>query len=164
MRNDSAKLGQPLLKQDSCRSVAGNGDDVLGAFVLDGTASAIRSAGVVGQELPPQLLYDLAASVLDGIEPRNGVEALLAGQMVTVHAMGIELGRRGLEARSGELAYRYGLLVERLMKTFTRQAETLARLRGQVTRQEFKVEHVTVESGGQAIVGRVGVGDCARRG
>jgi hypothetical protein len=44
----------------------------------------------------------------------------------------------------------YGGLAAKLLRTFTLQTEALARLRGQTGQQTVRVEHVTVEAGGQA--------------
>lgn len=44
----------------------------------------------------------------------------------------------------------------RLGRLFVEQTEALQKLRGQSGQQRVVVEHVTVEAGGQAIVGPVG--------
>jgi len=46
-------------------------------------------------------------------------------------------------------------LAAKVMRTFTAQLEALGRLRGEGTKQVVRVEHVHVETGGQAIVGIV---------
>ncbi len=43
----------------------------------------------------------------------------------------------------------------RLMRVFTEQVETMAKLKGKSSQQQVIVEHVTVAAGGQAIVGTV---------
>jgi hypothetical protein len=57
----------------------------------------------------------------------------------------------------------YGNLGAKLLRTFTAQLEALGRLSGQTTQQTVRVEHVTVESGGQAVVGAVATGSPADR-
>jgi len=42
--------------------------------------------------------------------------------------------------------------------TFTKLAETLAKLKGTVANQTMRVEHVTIAEGGQAVIGNVGKG------
>jgi hypothetical protein len=49
----------------------------------------------------------------------------------------------------------YGNLAAKLFRTFTMQVDALARKRGQIRQQTVRVERVTVEAGGQALVGAV---------
>jgi len=48
----------------------------------------------------------------------------------------------------------YGNLANKLLRTYTAQVEALSRYRGK-GQQTVRVEHVTVQAGGQAIVGAV---------
>ena len=144
----------PQLSRDVLKGAPGNGDEMLGALLIHGAVGAIRSMSGA-HDAPQNAIVDLAASVFSGIGPRNGLEGLLAGQMASTHAMAIEFGRRTLNAQDRELIALYGNLSDRLFRTFTRQVDTLARLRGLSSKQTVRVEHVHVESGGQAIVGAV---------
>jgi hypothetical protein len=47
------------------------------------------------------------------------------------------------------------LRATRLMRLFTEQVDTMAKLKGKTGQQRVVVEHVTVNDGGQAIVGTV---------
>jgi hypothetical protein len=113
---------------------------------------------------------DLNAVLLtaQSIGPTDPTESLLACQMALVHDATMEAARRlkrsenlaQMEANDGAL--------NRLARTFAAQMEALKRYRtgGQ---QKVTVEHVTVESGGQAIVGAVthaprGRGHAGKRG
>jgi len=49
-----------------------------------------------------------------------------------------------------------GALSVKFMSVYTRQVEALAHKRGETGQQTVRVEHVTVQAGGQAIVGAVG--------
>jgi len=46
----------------------------------------------------------------------------------------------------------------RFMKLFVEQTEAMAKLKGTARQQKVTVEHVTVNSGGQAVVGHVETG------
>ena len=93
-------------------------------------------------------------SVVKGIEPKDEIEAMLAAQMAAVHMASMTFARRLAHVEnlpqqdSAERAF------NKLARTFTTQMEALKRYRtgGQ---QKVTVEHVTVQAGGQAIVGNV---------
>jgi hypothetical protein len=93
-------------------------------------------------------------SVVKGIEPKDEIEAMLAAQMAAVHMASMTFARRLAhvdtipQQDSAERAF------NKLARTFTIQMEALKRYRtgGQ---QKVTVEHVTVNAGGQAIVGNV---------
>jgi hypothetical protein len=89
-----------------------------------------------------------------GIAPRNETEAMLAAQMVAVPAAAIAALRRLKGAEMIPQLDANGNLANKLLRTFTTQVETLQRLRGK-GQQTVRVEHVTVNAGGQAIVGNV---------
>ena len=103
-----------------------------------------------------QMLAQIAA-----IEPRDGIEAMLATQMVAVHNAMLKSARalRGSETIPQQDSN--GNLVNKLARTFAAQVEALKRYRtgGQ---QKVTVEHVTVNEGGQAIVGNVEAGGGGR--
>jgi hypothetical protein len=63
------------------------------------------------------------------------------------------LGRAKTSDRTDHIEL-YGNMAVKLQRTFTAQIEALARLRGK-GQQTVRVEHVTVHSGAQAIVGDV---------
>ena len=93
-------------------------------------------------------------SVVKGIEPRDQVEAMLAAQMAAVHNATMTFARRLNHVEnipqqdSAERAF------NKLARTFAAQVEALKRYRSS-GEQTVRVEHVTVNEGGQAIVGNV---------
>jgi hypothetical protein len=96
-----------------------------------------------------------ALAVLSGIQPRDELEGMLAAQMLGCHNLAMTtLRRAGNTDRVDHLSV-YGNLAAKLLRTFTMQVEALARQRGQIRQQTVRVEHVTVEAGGQAVVGAV---------
>ena len=99
-----------------------------------------------------QMLAQIAA-----VEPRDGIEAMLATQMVTVHNAMLRSARslRGSETIPQQDSN--GNLVNKLGRTFAAQVEALKRYRSK-GEQKVVVEHVTVNEGGQAIVGNVETG------
>jgi hypothetical protein len=93
-------------------------------------------------------------AVVKGIEPKDQIEAMLGAQMAAVHMATMTFARRLGHVEnipqqdSAERAF------NKLARTFATQVDALKRHRtggGQTVR----VEHVTVNEGGQAIVGNV---------
>ncbi len=96
-----------------------------------------------------------ALDLFNSIKPADGVEAMLAAQMVGTHAAAVECLRRAMipdqtfAGRNSALSH-----AQRLMGLYTKQLASLDKHRGK-GQQKVTVEHVHVESGGQAIVGHV---------
>lgn len=96
-------------------------------------------------------------SMVKGVQPRDQIEAMLAAQMAAVHNATMTFARRLNhvdnipQQDSAERAF------NKLARTFTSQVEALKRYRS-AGDQTVRVEHVTVNEGGQAIVGNVTTG------
>jgi hypothetical protein len=99
-----------------------------------------------------QMLAQIAA-----FEPADGIEAMLATQMTAIHNATMKLARtlRGSETIPQQDSASNAF--NKLARTFTSQVEALKRYRSK-GEQKVIVEHVTVNDGGQAIVGQVGGG------
>ena len=86
---------------------------------------------------------------------RDGLEALLAVQMVGVHNLAMTfLARAALQGQTPEGLELCTNFANRLLRTFTAQVETLKSYRSK-GEQKVAVEHVHIHRGGQAIVGAV---------
>ncbi|HEX7822732.1 MAG TPA: hypothetical protein VF463_19185 [Sphingobium sp.] len=90
-----------------------------------------------------------ALAVLDGMKPENEVEAMLLGQMVASNDAAMRCLATLGKGLNGEM---WGNMAIKLMRTFTAQAEALAKLR---RKGEQTVRVVHVHPGGQAVVGDV---------
>jgi hypothetical protein len=119
-------------------------------------------------EKPAEWIVELgqraALGALKGIAPRDPLEGMLAAQMVATHETAMDCFRRAqlpnqtFEGRRMNLEF-----ATKLMRSYAALVETLDKHRGK-GQQLVRVEHVTVNAGGQAIVGAVsqGGGDGAR--
>lgn len=102
-----------------------------------------------------QAQVDAAIAALASIEPHGALEGMLAVQMVATHSAAMECLRRAaipdqsFEARDMNLKH-----ATKLLSLYGRQLEALDRHRGR-GQQKITVEHVTVNAGGQAIVGAI---------
>ena len=96
-----------------------------------------------------------ATAALIGASPQNELEGMLISQMIACHAASLECHRRAMlpeqtiEGRQVNLS-----AASRLSRTYVALLEGLSRHRGK-GQQVVRVEHVTVQAGGQAIVGTV---------
>jgi hypothetical protein len=120
---------------------------------LNGFLAQLANVGTKGRVVDESGLNFMLA-VVKGIEPRDQVEAMLAAQMAAVHAATMTFARRLNHVEnipqqdSAERAF------NKLARTFAAQVEALKRYRS-AGEQTVRVEHVTVNEGGQAIVGSV---------
>jgi len=168
-----AKVPAPHFKveQKSSKSVSVDQDH---PDHLTGIAAILNAFGTINYEFADWLLGHLinggcqatqskpleardlngAAAAVAGIRPRDETEAMLATQMVAVHAAAIAALRRLKSVETIDQQDSNGSLAIKLLRTFTTQVETLQRLRGK-GQQTVRVEHVTVNAGGRAIVGNV---------
>jgi hypothetical protein len=131
----------------------------------DGLISQLLNVGTQGKNLDDKG-PNFMLSVIKGIAPKDEVECMMAAQMAAVHMATMTFARRLNhvdnipQQDSAERAF------NKLARTFAVQMEALKRYRtgGE---QKVTVQHVTVNEGGQAIVGAVshapgGVGDAGK--
>ena len=99
-----------------------------------------------------------AIELYESLDASDGAEGMLAMQMVGTHSAALECLRRAAlsdQTFAGrDMALKHA---HKLMNLYTQQLATLNKHRGK-GQQKVTVEHVTVEPGGQAIVGNVEAG------
>jgi hypothetical protein len=164
----SAKKPSPPLKVEkkgNDLAVTLNHPDLVTAFKLLsqalGTSNPDFLGGIVGQlanmtgqEKPDDAAINFALAMVTGIEPRDQLEAMLAAQMAAVHLATMAFARRLAcvenipQQDSAQNAF------NKLARTFATQMDALKRYRS-TGEQRVTVQHVTVNDGGQAIVGAV---------
>lgn len=110
-----------------------------------------------GTSAPGEVAINAALAVMGGVEPQNEVEALLASQMAATHSLAMSMLGRARRCDLLNQTEAHGSLAVKLLRTFSLQAETLAKLR-RGGGQTMRVEHVHVYAGGQAVVGNVAPG------
>jgi hypothetical protein len=129
--------------------------EAVGTADLDFWDGLIRQlANAPGRGTLEERDLNFMLAMVKGIEPRDQIEAMLAAQMAAVHNATMTFAGRLNRVEnipqqdSAERAF------NKLARTFAAQVEALKRYRtgGQ---QKVTVEHVTVNAGGQAIVGSV---------
>lgn len=109
------------------------------------------------QGLPKQRKLDFALGFIEAIEPQDEIEVALAIQMVAAHLASMQASKSFMAATSIVAKDSAERAMNKLMRTYTTQMEALKRHRSKA-QQIVRVERVTVEDGGQAIVGPVSHG------
>jgi len=96
--------------------------------------------------------FNHVMKLMEGINPKGSVEGMLAAQMVAVHSLTMANARKGSSSEiSSEFKQKYINNTVKLSRTYIAQMEALKKYRSKGV-QKITVEHVTVESGGQAVV------------
>lgn len=121
-----------------------------------GLVGQIASLGSQGKSVD-DAASNFVIAVVRSVEPRDALEAMLATQMGAIHAATMMMARRLNHVDRIPQQDSAERALNKLARTFATQMEALKRYRtgGQ---QKVTVEHVTVNAGGQAIVGAVTTG------
>lgn len=109
----------------------------------------------IGDEEALKLQEAATISAMAAIKPKDELEGMFAAQIVTTHNAAMECFRRASDLQQTtygrELNLKYA---DKLMRTYANLVAALDKHRGK-GQQKMTVEHVTVNKGGQAIVGNV---------
>lgn len=110
---------------------------------------AVKAAGPYREGI-----YELVLAIIEDFAPNDAVERLIAVQMAATHTSMMEVSAKMNGVKTIQAHEVYERSFNRLARTFTAQIEALRKHRngGQ---SKVTVEHVTVNEGGQAIVGNV---------
>lgn len=120
------------------------------AMLLFASLTRLEDASVNKGDVGPS---NAALALVNALEPRDAAESMLISEMVGTHVLAMECLRRSniegqtFEGRDVNLRH-----AERLMRIYTQQLDALNKHRGK-GQQKVTVEHVTVNEGGQAVVG-----------
>lgn len=98
-------------------------------------------------------IFEISSSIKE-IAPKDHIEGMLAAQMIATHHAVMNCYRLAVESRTFDIMNNVYNSANKLTRTYTMQMEALNRHRGK-GQQKMTVEHVHVNSGGQAIIGNV---------
>lgn len=101
--------------------------------------------------------YNATLQAVAAIAPRDGIESMLAAQMVAVHNMTLAQAGHAMTAVDPVKKDMAEKAVNRLSRTFTAQVEALKRYRS-TGEQKVTVQHIAISDHAQAIVGNVTTG------
>ena len=124
-----------------------DGDFVTGLLTQLGNATS-------QDQRPDETAINFLLSVIKGAKPKDQFEAMLAAQMAAVHTATMRFTRQLANVETIQQQDSAERALNKLARTFAMQMEALKRYRtgGE---QKVTVQHVSVNEGGQAIVGNV---------
>jgi len=146
-------VDDPQELQGRLKSIGGSKSDAWNNVLANQTIDSIWLKNSDEEGRNRQLNATVAALI--GIGPQDELESMLAAQLIASHNAGMECYRRAMineqtfEGRRENLAQ-----ANKLSRTHAILLEALNRHRGK-GQQRVTVEHVTVNAGGQAMVGVV---------
>ena len=139
------------------KDLGGSNSDDFNRFLMNNIANTLLIGATDKPEARAQILQ-AAAGTLMSLKPENELEGMLIGQMIACNAAAMECFRRAmlpdqpLANRQTNMSF-----ATKLSRVYALHMETLDKHRGK-GQQTVRVEHVTVNAGGQAIVGNVQAG------
>jgi len=154
--DDEGQINVTLHGDDELKALYGVKTREAGKGLL---LTAIESLGNKGEPY-----REMMAAMPAEMQPQDAVEAMLVNQMVATNAALAVTSQRMMDSDTLQRFEVYERAVTRLARTFISQTEALKKYRAKA-QQVVRVERVTVEDGGQAIVGTVshGGGDAEKK-
>lgn len=124
---------------------------------ISGFINQLVNSAVLGGE-PNENEINYVLAMVRGIEPRDPLESMLALQMAAIHNATMTFVRRLATVENIPQQDSAERALNKLARTFTTQIEALKRYRSN-GEQKVTVQHVTVNDGGQAVIGDVKAGE-----
>ena len=125
-----------------------------------GLIGQIASLGSHGKRVD-ESASNFTLGFVDAMEPGDAAEALLLTQMAATHQATMMLARRLNHVQNLAQQDAAERALNKLARSYATQMDTLKRYRSK-GQQTVRVERVTVEDGGQAVVGAVATGGRGR--
>ena len=137
------------------RSISGSDDHNFTINLL----GQVVAAHWQGNSSSDERQMDATLAAMRDLKPRDPIEGMAIGQAIACHAAAMECYRRAMIPDQTFPGWRESLnQANKLSRTYAALMEALDRHRNK-GQQRITVEHVTVNAGGQAIVGTVTPGD-----
>jgi hypothetical protein len=151
--NKAANATDPSQKKPHLNALGGSQSDAWNNILANQTMQSLWLTHSNEDDRDKQIKATAAALV--GIAPKDEIEGMLAAQLIAAHNAAMECYRRAMLAEQTFEGRRENLSqANKLSRSCAVLLEALNRHRGK-GQQKVTVEHVTVNAGGQAIVGSV---------
>lgn len=111
---------------------------------------------------PDESGINMTLSMIRAIQPRDELETMLATQMAAIHNATMDFAKRLTTVDNLAQQDSASNALNKLARTFTIQIEALKRYRS-TGEQKMTVQHVTVNDGGQAVIGDVSRGEANKK-
>jgi hypothetical protein len=143
----------PETRSGKLKAIGGSKDDNFNNILANQVVQTLWLANSDKDERDRQIQATL--STMMGVQPRDELEGMLGAQMIATHNAAMECFRRAMLKEQSFEGRRQSLeFANKLVRSYATLIETLDKHRGK-GQQVVRVEHVTVNAGGQAIVGAV---------
>jgi hypothetical protein len=116
----------------------------------NGLLNQLINVGRRGKDVETEDVNFMLAMVA-GIQPRDEAEAMLAAQMAAIHNAIMTAARRLVRVESIPQQDSASNMLNKLARTYATQVDALKKYRS-TGEQSIRVQHVTVNDGGQAVV------------
>jgi hypothetical protein len=133
----------------------GTTSEIFGKMLLAQLVRVSLAAGKQRMAEAEPAIVNFGLAVIAGAKPKDELEAMLATQMAAVHMATMDFATRLTHAETIQQRESAERTLNKLARTFTTQMEALKRYRGGEQRITVQHQHVTVNDGGQAVVGTV---------
>ncbi|MDF2233029.1 hypothetical protein P2H44_10740 [Albimonas sp. CAU 1670] len=128
-------------------------ENLLGVQTPD-AASAVFTTAIAALGESAEMYGTMASAMFAEMKPRDAVEAMLIAQMTATHVAMTRTADRMSRLPTYQMRESAERSVTRLSRTYLAQMDALKKYRAKA-QQVVRVERVTVNDGGQAIVGDV---------
>ena len=149
---NSSNITQEMTAED-LKKLAGTDARAFAEEIIRMTSLLSRSSLNTTEE-ENQYAKSLARSMMVELAPQDGLQGMIASQMIAVHHMQQKFSFVARNMYHPNHVKPYVNVVTKLSNVFIQQAQLLTKLQGK-NQQRVSVEHVTVNEGGQAIVGNI---------
>jgi hypothetical protein len=148
------QVQSPETRSGKLKTIGGSTDDNFNHILANQVVQTLWLATSDKDERDRQIQATI--STMMGVKPRDELEGMLGAQMIATHNAAMECFRRAMLKEQSFEGRRQSLeFANKLVRSYAALVETLDKHRGK-GQQVVRVEHVTVNAGGQAIVGAVG--------
>src|SRR4051812_21690200 len=155
------RVRPPEARRGTLKALGGSSDDDFNNVLANQVVQALWLANSDKDERGRQV--QAAVSAMFGVQPGDELEGMLGAQMIATHGAALECFRRAMLKEQTFEGRRENLnQANRLVRSYAALLEALDRHRGKGQPQVVRVERVTVEAGGRAIVGAVSQGGDGR--
>jgi hypothetical protein len=127
---------------------SGGGNKEFGTMILNQLANSCYPKMELAK-LVPNIFVSMG-----GIAPKDHIEGMLAAQMLATHHAAMDCFSVAKASQNIGISNNTLSVANKLTRSYTMQMEALNRYRGK-GQQKMTVEHVHINSGGQAIIGNV---------
>jgi len=152
----TARAGKNVaLDRDLTKSFSGSANNTFDMALIRRTMETLWRPATMSADRRNQEM-DAAFIALAAFKPTDEIEGMLAAQAVALHAATMELARRAMiPDQSHVVAQDYRNTAIKLSRGVIEVLDALDRKRGKNRKQVMRIERVTVQAGGQAVVGNV---------